>query len=96
MKFSIELRRIFEELEDDGDYVAYELGWLHDSSELENILDITYMSVSKDYTKFDVIIGGKRNSIKIHDFINEYFPIFPQEVNAFVRKFNERKVWWCC
>jgi hypothetical protein len=47
MKFSIELRRIFEELEDDGDYVAYELGWLHDSSELENILDITYIGVSK-------------------------------------------------
>jgi hypothetical protein len=93
MKFSIELRRIFEELEDDGDYVAYELGWLHDSSELENILDITYMSVSKDYARFDVIIGGKRSSIKIHDFVNEYFPgIFPvQEVNAFVRKFNDKK-----
>ncbi len=93
MRFSHELKKILEKLEEDEDYVAYELGWINGSTDLHNILNISYLTVSKSYGFFDAIINGKREFIKIDKFINAYFPgIFtPQEITKFTRTYQVLK-----
>lgn len=93
MKFSHELKKILEDLETDEDYVAYELGWINNSSDLDNVLNISYLAVSKSYGCFDALIDRKREYIKMDKFINAYFPgIFTgQEIARFIRKYHDRK-----
>lgn len=90
--FTAELFEILEILQEEGNYIAYELLWLDDpSSTYRNTLGISRVNVSKDISCFDVTIGRHTNSMKIRNFLNyywgrSYFQV--KAVDEFINDYN--------
>jgi hypothetical protein len=91
--FSDRLKNILKKLEDDNNYVAFELLYLSEpDSKYKNDLNISEVDVGTDFS-FDVKIEGKRYYMKIGKFIRYYFPgIFTNdEISKFGHAYNEIK-----
>lgn len=74
LKFSDKLIKILKELEDNNNYVAFELLYLSEpGSKYLNNLKITDIDVGEDFT-FKILIGHKYYHMKIGKFIRYYFP----------------------
>lgn len=72
--YTAELFEILEVLQEEGHYIAFELLWLDDpSSNYRNTMSISRVDVSKDSGCFDVTIGRHTNSMKIRNFLNNYW-----------------------
>lgn len=93
LEFSDKLKGILKQLEDNNNYVAFELLYLSEpGSQYINGLKISKVDVGKDFT-FDVTIGEKRYYMKIGKFLRYYFPgIFTNdEISKFAHAYNEVK-----
>jgi hypothetical protein len=93
LEFSDKLKKILKQLEDNNNYVAFELLYLTEpDSRYINGLNISNVDVGKDFT-FDVKIGEKRYYMKIGKFLRYYFPgIFTNdEISKFAHAYNEIK-----
>jgi hypothetical protein len=91
--FSDKLKNILKKLEDDNNYVSFELLYLTEpESKYNNELNISNVDIGKDFT-FDVKIGDKRYYMKIGKFLRYYFPgIFTtDEITKFAHAYNEVK-----
>lgn len=90
--FSEELKSILKELEDENNYLAFELLWMSEpDSKYHNGLKISKVEVSKQDWSFDVTIDGKVHPMKIGKFVRYYFPdlISDKEVSEFSRLYNK-------
>jgi hypothetical protein len=90
--FSEELKSILKELEDENNYLAFELLWMAEpDSKYHNGLKISKVEVSKNDWSFDVTIDGKIHPMKIGKFVRYYFPdlISDKEVSEFSRLYNK-------
>ena len=91
VKFSEQLEKILKQLEDDNNYLAFELLWLNESgSKYFNGLKITSVGISKQKNCFDVLVGEKTSSMPISNFVRYYFKgMFTQEeINEFCRLYG--------
>lgn len=74
VKFSVELQALLKKLEDEHDYVAFELLWLGEpDSKYYNGLKINYVDISKQKGCFDIKIGYKKTTMGIKKFIKYFF-----------------------
>ena len=90
--FSEELKSILKELEDENNYLAFELLWMAEpDSKYHNGLKISKVEVSKNDWSFDVTVDGKIHPMKIGKFVRYYFPdlISDKEVSEFSRLYNK-------
>lgn len=93
LEFSDKLKKILKELEDNNNYVAFEMLYLSEpGAKYINRLNIDKVDVGKDFT-FDVAIGDKHYHMKIGKFLRYYFPgIFTDdEISKFSHAYNEVK-----
>lgn len=73
IEFSDKLIDILEKLDDNNDYVAYELLYMADPTSVYfNGLEITKVDVGNDYN-FLVTVRGKKHQMKIGRFLRYYF-----------------------
>ena len=92
--YTKELESILKDLEDDNNYVAFELLWLNEpGSKYFNGLKISTVDVSETSGSFDVTIDGKVLPMKIEKFIQYYFKnlLSPADVKQFIRIYNSTK-----
>jgi len=93
LEFSERLKKILKQLEDNNNYVAFELLYLSEpDSKYINGLNISKVDIGKDFT-FKVLIGDKEYFQKIGKFLRYYFPgIFTNdEISKFAHAYNEVK-----
>lgn len=97
IKYSDKLRKILNNLNDNGDFLAFELLWLSDkTSDYQNNLKITDVDYDNDEGSdynFIVTINGEKKMMKIGKFIRYYFVrLFnDDEIRKFVLNFNKIK-----
>lgn len=89
IKFSERLLKLLRRLQDDYDSnIAFELEWMAGArAKYDNVWDATNIDISDSDYSFDVIIGGKKNYVKIGVFIRTYFPDMwdSEEIADFIR-----------
>lgn len=98
VEFSDRLKDILRKLEDENNYIAFELMWMSDTDhKYHNNLMISKVDIgsndsSSDF-EFVVTIGNKEHNMKIGKFIRYFFPkIFEaEEIASFIRLFNKSK-----
>lgn len=93
IKFSDNLLKIINKLDNDGDYLAYEILYLSDpAAEYKNDLGISNLDVGKDY-HFTATINGNKSQIKIGKFVREYIgTLFKgKNITDFANKYNKLK-----
>ena len=93
LEFSDNLKKVLKQLEDNNNYVAFEMLYLSEpGSKYINGLNISKVDVGKDFT-FDVKIGEKRYYMKVGKLLRYYFPgIFTEdEISKFAHAYNEVK-----
>ncbi len=74
IQFNPELIEIFEIIEEEGNYIGFEMAWLADpNSTYQNFLKIEHAKISKSKGCFDVTIGGYTHPMKIENFIKYYW-----------------------
>lgn len=97
VKFSDKLKNILKDLEDNNNYLAFELLWMDDATSKYhnglNITDVDCGSTKASDFSFIVTIDGKKNMMKIGKFIRYYFSnLFgDDEISKFVYAFNKVK-----
>jgi hypothetical protein len=93
LKYSDKLVKLLKELEEQNNYVAFEMLYLNDStSKYHNGLRISSVDLGPDYS-FLVTIDDKKHPMKIGKFIRYFFPgIFEEfEIKKFTDAFNKLK-----
>jgi hypothetical protein len=93
IKFSDKLINILKKLEDNNNYVAFEMLYLIEpNSNYFNGLNISYVDVGKNFT-FLVTIDNKQHYMKVGKFIRYYFKdIFTNnEISQFSHDYNSIK-----
>lgn len=99
VQFSDKLKKLLKDLEDNNNYLAFELLWMSDpTAKYHNGLNITHVDYGEPGKKssdfnFVVTIDGKKNIMKIGKFIRYYFSnLFgDDEISKFVFAFNRVK-----
>jgi transcriptional regulator with XRE-family HTH domain len=90
--YSKDLESVLVRMEDDMNYVAFEMLWLNDpTSRYNNDLGISKMGISKKPYHFDVTINGKGYDMKIGEFLRYYWPgIFTSDdIRTFANLYND-------
>ncbi len=86
--FSHKLLELISKLEDNDDFIAYELSWMASkASKYDNVMDISRLDISNSVNSLEATIHGKKNYIKIGTFLRTYFPAQYDdiEINQFAR-----------
>lgn len=89
IKFSDRLLKLISRMQNDSDSnIAYELEWMSGArAKYDNVWDATSIDISDSDYSFDVVIGGKKQYVKIGVFIRTYFPEMwdSEEIAEFIR-----------
>lgn len=92
IKLKPRLVEILEILEDEDDFVAYEILWLgDDKSVYHNGIRIEDVDISDVASCFEVIICDKKTDMKIDKFVKYYFSskyLKPEDVDNFIKSYN--------
>lgn len=93
IRFSERLTKILTKLEENNNYIAFELLYLVEpQSKYHNGLKISYVDVSSDFNFF-VTIDRKKVNMSIFKFLKYYFKgIFSnEEISKFIKAYNDVK-----
>lgn len=89
IKFSDRLLKLLSRMHNDYDSnIAYELEWMSGTrAKYDNVWDATNIDISDSDYSFDVVIGGKKQYVKIGVFLRTYFPEMwdSEEIAEFIR-----------
>lgn len=92
IKFSDKLKEILEVIEDEDNFVAYEILWLSEPRSIyHNGIKIENVDISTEPSSFDVTILDKKVPMKIEKFIKYYFSnnyLKQSDINDFINSYN--------
>ena len=86
------LEAILKKMEDNDNYLAFEMLWLGEpSSKYVNGLNITSVDISAIDYSFDVLISGKKYDMKIGKFFRYYWPSLftDDEIKTFILAYRD-------
>jgi hypothetical protein len=92
IEISKELERVLKNMEDNDNYLAFEMLWLGEpGSQYVNGLGITNVTISDKPYCFEVTITGKKFDMKIGKFFRYYWPglINDDEIKTFIYQYND-------
>ena len=92
IKLSERIEKILRKMEDNDNYLAFEMLWLGESdSEYTNELGVSNVDVSDKAYYFEVVISGKKYDMKIGKFFRQFFGKMVSDVDIkdFVEMYNE-------
>ena len=92
IKISKELEKVLKKMEDNDNYLAFEMMWLGESdSKYQNVLGISDVTISNRSFCFEVTISGKKYDMKIGKFFRYYWPnlLTDDEIKSFITQYNE-------
>ena len=92
IEISKELERVLKNMEDNDNYLAFEMLWLGEpGSQYVNGLGITNVTISDKPYCFEVTISGKKFDMKIGKFFRYYWPglINDDEIKTFIYQYND-------